>query len=283
MKGRTMAESNYMHTEIPDYHIKIGIKDNHPVDIDWSDCKSHFPKGDHQEAFKNMILEAAKILNKQSSTPPTREEQKEELKTEFLHQVYEINYTKPGTTQYRAVINKLLLMYDYVLTPQSEPPTQPTKESINEWLVKNHPLTPVAPVRMLDSDEFRRVVTDYIFEFVTGIQSDESLKIQSDFNKVSHTLDYLIEEKKRQPQPVQDYQVGGITQPVVDEANKQPKEEKSCTNCNNLINNYQCGLLRGTCNNCNHWHPKKQPDHIVDANKMIQQPEAGDKKDSIEE
>ena len=69
-----MAKTSYMHTEIPDYHIKIGIKDNHPVDIDWSDCKGYFPKGDHQEAFKNMILEAATILNKQSSTPLTREE-----------------------------------------------------------------------------------------------------------------------------------------------------------------------------------------------------------------
>ena len=97
------------------------------------------------------------------------------------------------------MLDKFWNEYKKSLTSQSEIPTeQPTKESINDWLLKNHPLTPVAPIRMLDSDEFRRVVTDYIFEFITGIQSEESLKIQSDFNKVAHTLDYLIEEKKQQ-------------------------------------------------------------------------------------
>ena len=43
----------------------------------------------------------------------------------------------------------------------------------------------------------------------------------------------------------------------------QPKEEKSCKTCKYLVNTketYQCGLLRGTCNNCNHWEPKQQPE-----------------------
>ena len=44
---------------------------------------------------------------------------------------------------------------------------------------------------------------------------------------------------------------------------EQPKEEKSCKTCKYLVNTketYQCGLLRGTCNNCNHWEPNQQPE-----------------------
>ena len=153
------------------------------------------------------------------STPPTREELRKKAE--------KFDRSLPIQKDWNVNRSRMQLLEDFAFFLQSEIPTRPTKESINQWLLKNHPLTPNAFVRNLDSDEFRRVVTDYIHEYATGIQSEESLKIQSDFNKVSHTLDYLIEEKKQEIPTGQ---------------------------------------------------PKQQPDHIVEANKMIQQPEAREKR-----
>ena len=32
---------NYSHTEIPDYHIRIGIKDGEVVEMDWAEMFKH--------------------------------------------------------------------------------------------------------------------------------------------------------------------------------------------------------------------------------------------------